>query len=44
MLKRFFAWIGSLMRRRHLIATQTTVPAPVTVDAIIQALLALEEL
>jgi hypothetical protein len=26
MLKRFFAWIGSLMRRRHLIASSTVIP------------------
>jgi hypothetical protein len=28
MLKRFFAWIGSLMRRRHFIATRAVVPPP----------------
>jgi hypothetical protein len=28
MLKRFFAWIGTLMRRRHFIASRTVVPPP----------------
>jgi hypothetical protein len=28
MLKRFLAWIGSLMRRRHFIASRTVVPPP----------------
>jgi hypothetical protein len=28
MLKRFLAWIGSLMRRRHLIATRTVITPP----------------
>jgi hypothetical protein len=28
MLKRFFAWIGSLMRRRHFIAARATIPPP----------------
>jgi hypothetical protein len=28
MLKRFFAWIGSLMRRRHFIASRTVITPP----------------